>query len=71
VSWQAYQYIVLRRRAGSPFTIPVIDGSRATANGEGLGSQIVANKPTSFFVNTKAIHGDAELDVTITCKSPR
>lgn len=54
---------------GSPFSIPVIDGSRATAQGEGLGHCVVAHKPTSFEVNTKLVGGEADLDVTIT--SPR
>lgn len=54
---------------GSPFNVAIIDGSRVTASGPGLGGCILANKPTNFYVNTKMVDGDCNLDVTIT--SPR
>jgi len=55
------------RNTGSPFSLSIMDGGRATASGDGLGSNIIANKLASFFVNTKMVCGDAELVVVITC----
>ena len=53
--------------AGSPFTIPVIDGRKAVASGECLGGVVIANKPCSFDVNTRMVNGEAPLFVGITC----
>jgi len=55
-------------RAGSPFTIPVIDGRKATAVGECLGGIVVAHKPCCFDINTRMVNGDAPLSVVITGK---
>jgi len=53
---------------GSPFSMTVLDGSKATASGDGL-IRVYANTLTSFDVNTRAVGGEAELEVRIT--SPR
>ena len=45
----------------------VIDGSKATASGEGLG-KVKANQLTSFDVVTNNVNADAALEVGITCK---
>ena len=54
--------------AGSPFTMPVIDGRKATASGECLCGVVVANKPCSFDINTRMVNGDGPLYVAIMCK---
>lgn len=52
---------------GSPFSVNVLDGTKAVASGEGLG-RVLANMPTSFDVTTTAVGGDADLEVEITCE---
>lgn len=50
---------------GSPFPAPVLDGSLATACGQGLG-RVKACQATKFDVVAKAVGGEADLDVMIT-----
>ena len=52
----------------APFTIPVIDGRKATVNGDCLNGYVVANKPCCFDVNTRMVNAAAPLTVTIMCK---
>ena len=59
---------VLLLLTGSPFTIPVIDGRKASVTGECVGGVVMANKPCSFDVNTRMVGADAPLYCTITCK---
>ena len=51
---------------GSPVNIPVIDGSRVTASGDGL-RFVPAHRPAHFHVNTAQV-GLADLAVKVTCK---
>jgi hypothetical protein len=50
---------------GSPFIVPVIDGSLAIASGPGLGS-VPAHKATKFHVSVSSAGGDADLATHIT-----
>lgn len=53
---------------GSPFTMPVLDGSLATASGPGLG-HVITEQATTFNVATRNVGGDADLAVLITSPS--
>jgi filamin len=54
---------------GSPFIVPIIDGSLATANGFGVVGPAIAHRLTCFNVVTTATGGEADLSVAITTPS--
>ena len=49
---------------GSPFYASILDGSKASASGDGLRS-VPAGRPALFDVHTQGVGGDASCNVTV------
>ena len=57
-------YVNILHPSACPITVPIMDTSRITAQGDGL-RQVAVNRQSYFHVNTRSA-GDADLQVRVT-----